>query len=125
MSWILGKKLVKRCLKKRLLQFKEKLDHHQDDLIYYLLFLRITPILPNWFINISCPILDVPISKFFIATFVGLMPGNFLHLRTGLMLNEIQTVGGIDLKNIAILFGIGFLSLLPTLCKKKLQERFD
>ncbi len=67
-------------------------------MIYYLLFLRITPLLPNWFINISSPILEVPLWKFFIATFLGLMPMNVMHVKTGLMINDIQTVGGVDLK---------------------------
>jgi hypothetical protein len=40
----------------------------------------------------------VPLSKFFLATFVGLMPMNVIHVKTGLMLNDLQTVGGIDLK---------------------------
>lgn len=65
--------------------------------------MRITPIVPNWFINISSPILDVPISIFFSATFIGLMPANVIHVKTGLMLNDIQTVGGIDYK-VNILF---------------------
>jgi uncharacterized membrane protein YdjX (TVP38/TMEM64 family) len=60
--------------------------------------LRVTPLLPNWFINISSPILNVPISKFALATFLGLMPMNVVHVRTGLMLNDLQKVGGIDFK---------------------------
>jgi uncharacterized membrane protein YdjX (TVP38/TMEM64 family) len=89
MSLILGKNLVKKYFYKRLVWFKGQLTKHNDDLIYYLLFLRITPLLPNWFINISSPILDVPYSKFFFATFVGLMPMNVIHVKTGLMLNDI------------------------------------
>ena len=89
MSLILGKNLVKRCFKERLIWFKGQLDKQQDDLIFYLLFLRITPIVPNWFINISSPILDVSIFKFIFATFVGLMPMNVIHIKTGLMLNDL------------------------------------
>lgn len=98
MSLVLGKSLVRKCLDKRLTQFQTQLDKHRDDLIYYLLFLRVTPLLPNWFINISSPILNVPLSKFALATFIGLMPMNVMHVKTGLMLNELQSVGGIDLK---------------------------
>lgn len=53
------------------------------------------------------------------------MPMNVIHVKTGLMINDIQTVGGVDLKTIAMLFGIGFIALLPTFFKKKLQEKFD
>lgn len=81
--------------------------------------------LPNWFINISSPILGVPLSKFALATFIGLMPMNVVHVKTGLMLNDLQAVAGIDLKTILMLFGIGFLALVPTFFKKKLQEKFE
>ena len=53
------------------------------------------------------------------------MPMNVMHVKTGLMLNDLQSVGGIDLKTVAMLFGIGFLVLLPTFFKKKLQSKFE
>jgi hypothetical protein len=34
-------------------------------------------------------------------------------------------VGGIDFKTVAVLFGIGFLALLPTFFKKRLAEKFE
>ncbi len=125
MSLVLGKNLVKRCFEKRLLQFQASLDKNRDDLIYYLLFLRVTPLLPNWFINISSPILNIPLSKFALATFLGLMPMNVMHVKTGLMLSDLQKIGGVDYKTIAMLFGIGFIVLLPTLFKKKLAKKFE
>jgi uncharacterized membrane protein YdjX (TVP38/TMEM64 family) len=125
MSMVLGKNLVKRCFEKRLLQFQASLNKNRDDLIYYLLFLRVTPLLPNWFINISSPILEVPLSKFALATFLGLMPMNVMHVKTGLMLSDLQKIGGVDYKTLAMLFGIGFIVLLPTLFKKKLAKKFE
>ena len=98
MSLLLGKNLVKKCFDKKLALFQSHLDKQRDNLIYYLLFLRVTPLLPNWFINIASPILNVPLSKFALATFIGLMPMNVVHVKTGLMLNDLQSVGGVDLK---------------------------
>lgn len=40
-------------------------------LFFYMVFLRVTPLLPNWFINIASPIVDVPASVFFFGTFFG------------------------------------------------------
>ena len=40
-------------------------------MLNYIIFLRITPILPNWLINISSPILGVNIVHFFVGTFLG------------------------------------------------------
>jgi hypothetical protein len=44
---------------------------HKDDLLSYIIFLRITPFLPNWFINVASPVIDVPLLPFFVGTFVG------------------------------------------------------
>jgi uncharacterized membrane protein YdjX (TVP38/TMEM64 family) len=67
----------------------------------------------------------VPLRTFALATLLGLMPMNVMHVKTGLMLNDLQSVGGIDFKTVAMLFGIGGIVLLPTLFKKKLQSKFE
>jgi len=35
------------------------------------MFLRITPFLPNWFINMCAPLVDVPLLPFWAGTFFG------------------------------------------------------
>jgi uncharacterized membrane protein YdjX (TVP38/TMEM64 family) len=74
-------------------KFEKQLEEHQHNLVFYLLFLRITPILPNIFLNLACPLLGVSYWKFLIATFFGLMPLNIIHVKTGLTLENIQKVG--------------------------------
>ena len=50
---------------------------------------------------------------------LGLVPLNFIHVHTGLALNNITEFGA-NLKQIAILFGLSFLALVPSLvCKEK------
>lgn len=48
-----------------------QVDKRRDHLINYIIFLRITPFLPNWFINITSPVINVPLWPFFIGTFLG------------------------------------------------------
>ena len=48
-----------------------QVDKHRDHLINYIIFLRITPFLPNWFINITSPVINVPLGVFFLGTFFG------------------------------------------------------
>lgn len=54
-----------------LMTFCRQVDKHRDHLINYIIFLRITPFLPNWFINITSPVINVPLGVFFIGTFLG------------------------------------------------------
>jgi len=84
--------IVKRKFPTLIKAFDEKLAAHRDHLFYYLLFLRISPILPNWFISLSSPLLNIPLTTFASATFVGLMPGNYIHITTGLTLNTMTSV---------------------------------
>jgi uncharacterized membrane protein YdjX (TVP38/TMEM64 family) len=46
-----------------------------------MLFLRITPTLPNLFINLASPIVDVPFHIFFFATLIGLIPAAYITVR--------------------------------------------
>lgn len=50
---------------------EKKVDDNQEDLIYFLLFLRLFPVTPNWFLNMASPIVGVPIHLFFFSVFVG------------------------------------------------------
>ena len=50
----------------------QQVQTHEEHLTYYIIFLRITPFLPNWFINIVCPLIDVGAGPFFIGTFIGM-----------------------------------------------------
>ena len=41
-----------------------QVDRRRGDLFNYIIFLRVTPILPNIFINIASPVVDVPLRPF-------------------------------------------------------------
>ena len=50
-------------------------------MLNYMLFLRVTPTLPNTFINFASPIVGVPYHIFFLATAIGLIPAAFVTVR--------------------------------------------
>ena len=41
-----------------------QVDRRRGDLFNYIIFLRVTPLLPNIFINIASPVVDVPLRPF-------------------------------------------------------------
>lgn len=57
----------------------------KEKLLNYLLFLRITPSLPNTFINVASPIVDIPFHVFFAATLVGLIPASYITVRVSFL----------------------------------------
>lgn len=125
----MGKYLVLKAFPQLVLKMNQRIQENRDNLIYYLLFLRISPIVPNWLINVSSPIVGVPFVYFFLATLfgaswvtLGLMPANVLHVKTGLVVKEVESIG-FGWKNFLLLFFLAFLALIPTLIKKKLKEQ--
>ena len=48
-----------------------QIDERRGDLFNYLVFLRVTPILPNIFINISSPVVDVPLRPFALGAYTN------------------------------------------------------
>jgi uncharacterized membrane protein YdjX (TVP38/TMEM64 family) len=118
-SLTLASDLVKRRFPDKLARSRAMIDEHRHNLFFYLLFLRATPMMPNWFINLSSPHVGVPLRYFFFATMFGLIPANFLHVTTG---QTLATLGGnapIDWKNTIFLSAFGFIALIPTLCRSK------
>ncbi|RHY28912.1 hypothetical protein DYB32_005602 [Aphanomyces invadans] len=140
LSHYLGRNLAQRLLPDMLASFKTKIAANRSNLFYYMLFLRLTPLLPNWFVNVASPLVGVPFGVFVGATFIGafqrllsspqgrcmrigLIPANCIHISTGATLGSTAADAGSgnNLINFGILFALQFLALLPTLFKSKLQ----
>lgn len=71
LSLLLGRRLVKHYFPKRAEQWGQQVTKHKDDMLSYMLFLRMTPLLPNWFINLVAPVIGVPLFPFAFGTFLG------------------------------------------------------
>lgn len=71
MSAAIGKHLVIKAFPKLINDMNKRIEDNKENLIYYMLFLRISPLLPNWFINVSAPIVGIPYSYFLFATLFG------------------------------------------------------
>lgn len=67
----LGRNLVQNKFPDKLKSMNKRIEDNRDNLPYYMLFLRITPLIPNWFVNISSPIVGVSLKIFFFGTFFG------------------------------------------------------
>jgi uncharacterized membrane protein YdjX (TVP38/TMEM64 family) len=122
-SAVVGHRLVHHYFPQRLKQWRQQIDRHGDDMLWYVVFLRITPFLPNWFINIASPIVGVRIPPFFWGTFLGVAPPSFFFIRAGTTLYELTTsTGHVSVTSVLVLAGLAVLSLTPVLLKKKLSN---
>ncbi|EPS65624.1 hypothetical protein M569_09150 [Genlisea aurea] len=120
LSKIIGRPLIFSMWPDKLIFFQAQVAKRREKLLNYMLFLRVTPALPNTFINVASPIVDVPYRIFLLATFIGLIPAAYVTVRAGITLGELQSVGDLyDLQSIVTLFLIGIVSVTPTLIRSK------
>lgn len=86
-----GRALVARFFPRKLETLRELIDAHRDELALYMVFLRVFPFTPNWFINMASPHLDIPLRAFVLGPLIGLVPYNFLSCKAGLVLSELRS----------------------------------
>ncbi|CAH8382697.1 unnamed protein product [Eruca vesicaria subsp. sativa] len=120
LSKLIGRPLITWLWPDKLRFFQVEIGKRRDKLMNYMLFLRITPTLPNLFINLASPIVDVPFHVFFLATLVGLIPAAYITVTAGLAIGDLKSLKDLyDFKTLPVLFLIGFISILPTILKRR------
>ncbi|XP_047338023.1 uncharacterized membrane protein At4g09580-like [Impatiens glandulifera] len=119
LSKVIGRPLVFSLWPDKLIFFQNQVAKRRAGLLNYMLFLRVTPTLPNTFINVASPIVDVPFHIFFAATVIGIIPAAYVTVKAGIAIGELQSVGDLyDINSIATMFLIGIVSITPTLMSK-------
>jgi uncharacterized membrane protein YdjX (TVP38/TMEM64 family) len=61
----------------------------KQDALSYLLFLRLVPAFPFWFVNIAPAILGVPLVTYVVAIFFGIIPATFAFASAGAGLDSV------------------------------------
>ncbi|BFZ04804.1 hypothetical protein BsWGS_07843 [Bradybaena similaris] len=126
LSYMVGRRIVQKYFPQRAADWKKHVDNHREHLFNYMLFLRITPFLPNWFINITSPVIDVPLSIFFLGTALGVAPPSFVFIQAGTTLNKLtSTSEAWSWTNVGLLAVFAVLAVLPVLFKKQLRAKLD
>ncbi|XP_038213339.1 transmembrane protein 41 homolog [Zerene cesonia] len=126
LSNLLGKRLVKKFFPERAAQWSKAVEKHRNNLLSYIIFLRVTPFLPNWFINMSAPVIGVPLVPFALGTFIGIAPPSFVAIQAGQTLHTLtSTRDAWSWTSITVLSLFALVSLVPVLLKQKLKEKFE
>ncbi|WCJ44144.1 SNARE associated Golgi protein family [Euphorbia peplus] len=90
LSKLIGRPIVNWLWPEKLRLFQSEIAKRRERLLNYMLFLRVTPTLPNLFINLASPIVDIPFHVFFLATLLGLIPASYVTVRAGLALGDLR-----------------------------------
>lgn len=95
LNYWLAKLLVREVLlglfPGRIDAFGKTLLKHKLHLANYMIFLRVTPFLPSWFINMASPVVGFPFREYILGTAVGLQPLNFILVQAGQTLGQLHS----------------------------------
>ncbi|TMW61169.1 hypothetical protein Poli38472_013632 [Pythium oligandrum] len=115
-----------RVLPNKLQQLRHEIDNARADgrLMFLLLFLRVFPFTPNWFLNLASPWLSVPLHHFTPSVLFGLMPYNFITVQAGAMLSTLQSTRDmLDPRTIGSLVLLALGMLVPMLMKRQQKAK--
>jgi uncharacterized membrane protein YdjX (TVP38/TMEM64 family) len=82
---------VKRCFPGRLAYLQSLVDKYRSDLLYYLVIMRAVSFIPNWFVNLASPVLEIPIFTHTIAVGIGMAPYHWICASAGSFLADIES----------------------------------
>jgi uncharacterized membrane protein YdjX (TVP38/TMEM64 family) len=115
-SKFLGKPFVTKLFPSQTIFFTQQINNNKDNLFFYFLFLRFSPLFPNVFVNMASPIVDVPLWIFFFGTMIGVSAQTLIAVRAGVTIQDIKDPKEVlNIWTFLSLFGLAFLALLPTL----------
>jgi uncharacterized membrane protein YdjX (TVP38/TMEM64 family) len=122
-NYLLVKNLLKdpitAIIPKRITIFKSEIAKHQQSLFSYMLFIRLTPILPHWFVSLACPIIGVPYVTFLSATILGHIPMNLVAIHGGATLSSLNSFNDLyNTQTVIFLVCVACLALIPIFWKR-------
>ncbi|XP_062390664.1 transmembrane protein 41A-A [Sardina pilchardus] len=114
LSQAFGKRHIIRLFPDKVTMLQKKVEDNRNSLLFFLLFLRFFPMSPNWFLNMTAPVLNIPVTLFALSIFIGLMPYNFICVQTGSMLSELTSLDDLFTWGTVLqLLAIACVALLP------------
>ncbi|XP_014260505.1 transmembrane protein 41B isoform X2 [Cimex lectularius] len=125
-SFFAGRRLIYKYFPEKADKYSAMVEKHKDHIFNYMIFLRVTPFLPNWFINIAAPVINVPLLPFWLGTFLGVAPPSFVAIQAGKTLNQLSsTSSSFSWTTVLLLAVFAGLSLVPVFLKNRLKKKFD
>ncbi|KAM4731704.1 transmembrane protein 41A-A [Anableps anableps] len=124
LSQAFGKHYIVNLFPEKVSMLQKKVEDNRDCLFFFLLFLRFFPMTPNWFLNMSAPIVNIPITFFFGSVFIGLLPYNFICVQTGVMLSEVSSLDDLfSWERLLQLLAIACVALVPSALIRHFSQR--
>ncbi|CAH8546821.1 unnamed protein product [Heterobilharzia americana] len=120
----IGSRVMMHLFPEKIEICRQTIHRYQNAMFLCICCLRICPFIPNWLVNVSSPIIDIPLAHFFLGTFVGVVPLSLVFIKAGTVLQELTDLGVASLTSFSTLIILAALSLLPLIFRNQLRETF-
>ncbi|KAF7964829.1 hypothetical protein HWV62_2637, partial [Athelia sp. TMB] len=94
-------------------RFRAKLDQwgatiaaNRENMISFLIVLRIAPLPPHWVVNAVCPHVGIGLAPFWVSTFLGIVGVSVIHTTIGGSLDEMTSADDFHLISWRNFFGL-------------------
>ena len=91
----------------------------KEDGIYYLFFLRLSPIFPFFIINLVFGLTKMKTMTFYIISQIGMLIGTIVFVNAGVQLSKISSMS--DILSLNLIFSFILIGLVPLIIKKLIQ----
>lgn len=111
--WGLGERLAARMEEStgRIKKLKEGIDENQWSMLF---LIRLVPVVPFFVANLVPALVGVPLKRFVISTFLGIIPGAVVYTSVGAGLGEVFARG--ETPNLGVIFEPHILLPILGLC---------
>ncbi|MBW3696611.1 TVP38/TMEM64 family protein [Vibrio sp. T187] len=87
----------------------------EKDGAFYLFSLRLIPVFPFFLINLLMGLTPIKVSRYYLTSQLGMLPGTAVYLNAGTQLAEIDSLSGIVSPSVLVSFAL--LGLFPIIAK--------
>jgi len=87
----------------------------KTDGVWYLLMLRLVPVIPFFMVNLGMALTSMPVSVFMLTSWAGMLVGTFLYVNAGTELGKLESLSG--LISPSFMISIGLLGIIPLLIR--------
>jgi len=91
----------------------------KEDGIYYLFFLRLSPIFPFFIINLVFGLTKMKTMTFYVISQIGMLIGTVVFVNAGVQLSKISSMS--DILSLNLILSFILIGLVPLIIKKLIQ----
>lgn len=126
LSDILLKDMIIDLMPGRISSFHHSVERNRDHLLNYFVVLRVTPLLPSWFINFASPIVSIDRRTFALGTFIGAQPLNIISVSAGRTLSKLTSYSDLyGPRTFCLLALCAGGALLPVVLKRYMTKTYS